>query len=61
MLAERFKRHGLSAAWLKDQAEAGEIPCLRGGRRLLFDADAVEAVLIERAAQEPKGNVHESE
>lgn len=52
MLARRFKRYGLSAAWLRAEAEAGRIPCLRAGRRMLFDADAVEAVLIQRAAQE---------
>lgn len=33
---------------------AGRIPCLRAGRRLLFDADAVERALIQRAAQSPQ-------
>lgn len=56
MLARRFKRFGLSAAWLKSEAEAGRIPCLKAGRRMLFDADAVEAVLIQRAVQEAKGS-----
>jgi hypothetical protein len=42
----------LSAAWLKAEAEAGRIPCLRAGRRLLFNVEAVKAVLLERAATE---------
>ena len=61
MLAERFKRYGLSVAWLKSEAEAGRIPCLKAGRRLLFDADAVETALIQRAAQEAKGITHARE
>ena len=55
MLARRFRRYGLSAAWLKAEAEARRIPCLKAGRRLLFDADAVEAALIQHAARKAKG------
>lgn len=51
MLAQRFKRYGLTVTWLKAEAEAGRIPCFRAGRRLLFDADAVERALLERAQQ----------
>jgi len=57
MLAQRFRRYGLSAAWLKAEAEAGRLPCLKAGRRVLFDAKAVERALIERAAEQ-KGEVH---
>lgn len=60
-LAQRFKRYGLSAAWLKAEAEAGRIPCLKAGRRMLFDADAVEAALVQRAAQEAKGSADDHE
>ncbi len=49
MLAQRFRSYGLTIAWLKAEAEAGRIPCFRAGRRLLFDAAAVEQALIERA------------
>jgi len=49
MLAERFKRFGLSLAWLKAEAEAGRIPCFKAGRKLLFDPEAVEQCLLERA------------
>jgi hypothetical protein len=49
MLARRFKRYGLTQAWLKAEATAGRIPCFTVGRRMLFDPDAVESALIERA------------
>jgi hypothetical protein len=50
MLAERFKRYGISQAWLKAEAEAGRIPCFRAGRKLLFDyPQAVEQSLLPRA------------
>jgi len=50
-LASRFKRFGLSVAWLKAEAEAGRIPCFKAGRKLLFDPEAVEQSLIARARQ----------
>jgi hypothetical protein len=40
----------LSAKWLKGEAIAGRLPCLRVGRRLLFNPIAVEAALALRAA-----------
>jgi len=36
--------------WLKQEAQAGRLPCLRVGRRLLFNRVAVEHVLADRAA-----------
>ena len=36
--------------WLRGEAEAGRVPCLRAGKVFLFDAEAVERVLLERAA-----------
>jgi hypothetical protein len=42
---------GLPRAWLKAEALAGRLPCLRVGRNtLLFDPDAVRAALARRAA-----------
>ena len=38
-------------AWLRQEAEAGRIPALRVGRRLLFNAEAVARILMERAAE----------
>jgi hypothetical protein len=40
------------AAWLREEAEAGRIPHLKAGKTLLFDPDAVEQVLLERARRE---------
>ncbi len=42
-------RLGVPAAWLRGEALAGRIPCLRAGRRLLFHLTAVEAALLLRA------------
>jgi hypothetical protein len=51
---------GLTQKWLRVQAEAGAIPCLRADSRFLFDFEAVEAALAERAAQ-TRGGDHEQE
>jgi hypothetical protein len=58
MLAERLKPFGLTQAWLKAEAEAGRIPCFRAGRRMLFDPEAVEQALLQRARQTEKGGAH---
>lgn len=38
----------LPAAWLKREADAGNLPCVRAGRRLMFNLDAVLRALGER-------------
>jgi hypothetical protein len=35
--------------WLRAEADAGRIPCLRADEAILCDLDAVEAVLLARA------------
>jgi len=40
----------LPRAWLLQEADAGRIPCLRVGRRRLFNVDAVRAALARQAA-----------
>lgn len=40
----------LPASWLRQEAIAGRIPCLRVGRTLLFNMDAVRKALDARAA-----------
>jgi hypothetical protein len=35
--------------WLRAEAAAGRIPCLRAGDQILCDVEAVEAALLERA------------
>lgn len=42
----------LPREWLRREALAGRIPCLRIGRKLLFSPAAVEKALTERAATE---------
>ena len=42
-------RTGLSTSWLRAEAEAGRIPSLKVGRRLMFNIATVEAALLERA------------
>ena len=43
------RRLGLPAAWIKAEADAGRIPSLRAGRRLMFNPDAVNSTLNDRA------------
>ncbi len=37
--------------WLRQEADAGRIPCLKAGRTYLFNVGAVEQVLVRRAAE----------
>jgi hypothetical protein len=46
------RRLRVTTAWLRDEANAGRVPCLRAGTRYLFAPEAVERVLAERAANE---------
>ena len=46
-LAARLR---LPRDWLREEAIAGRLPCLRVGRKLLFNLPAVERILAERAA-----------
>lgn len=51
-LARMARRLRVTGAWLRDEADAGRVPCLRAGTRYLFAPEAVERVLAERAANE---------
>ncbi|MFO0826715.1 MAG: hypothetical protein U0572_01090 [Phycisphaerales bacterium] len=42
----------LPAAWIRREADAGRLPCLRVGRRRLFSLRAVLAAIAERQARE---------
>ncbi len=45
----------LPIAWLKTEAQTGQIPCLHIGRKCVFNLTAVKRVLAERAAEvQPK-------
>ena len=55
------RRLRVTQAWLRDEAEAGRVPHLKAGQRLLFDADAVERVLLDRATDgKPQGDDDEA-
>lgn len=55
MLTRRLRRYGIPRTWLAAEVQAGRLPCLRVGRRLLFDPQAVEQALLARARQTLEG------
>jgi hypothetical protein len=40
---------GVPAAWLRREADAGRVPFLRIGRRLLGDAEAIRKLIADRS------------
>jgi hypothetical protein len=50
-LTHAAKAFDLPVRWLKNEAIAGRLPCLRVGRRIYFDRHALENALARRAAQ----------
>lgn len=48
-------RLGLPIAWLRAEAFDGRVPCLRSGRRLFFNIEAVEQALLHRRPQPAGG------
>ena len=53
------RRLNLPLRWIDAEAKAGRIPALKVGRHFLFNGEAVERVLLERAAQVPQAVDHE--
>lgn len=53
-LSRMARRLRVPQNWLRAEADAGRVPCLRAGARYLFATETVEAVLAERAASEGK-------
>lgn len=45
-------RTGLPTAWLRREADAGHLPCIRAGRRRMFDLTAVLKALAERQTKD---------
>ena len=43
-LSRLSRRLGVTQDWLRSQADAGEVPCLKAGNRYLFNPVAVEPV-----------------
>jgi hypothetical protein len=50
-LGPTARRLRVPSRWLKGEAESGRVPHLRAGKVFLFDPEAVERVLLERAQQ----------
>jgi len=51
-LARMARRLGVTQRWLRDQTDAGRVPCLRAGRRLLYVPVAVQDALAELAVRQ---------
>lgn len=51
-LSRMARRLHVTVAWLRSEAEAGRVPCLRAGRCYLFSPVAVELAISQRAASE---------
>lgn len=47
------RRLRVPVAWLRGEAEAGRVPHIQAGKVFLFNPDAVEAELVERASRTP--------
>lgn len=45
------RRAGVTQQWLREQADAGVIPCLPAGRRYLFEPTAVIEALAALASR----------
>ncbi len=49
-LSRMARRLAVTQRWLRDQADAGKVPCLKADNRYLFNPAAVQEVLAEQAA-----------
>ena len=47
-LPELAERTGLPLAWLKRETDSGRLPCIRAGRRRMFNLEAVLHALDEQ-------------
>ena len=54
-LSRMARRLGIPQQWLREQADAGQIPCLKVGNRYLFNSVAVQEVLASKAARTRQG------
>lgn len=54
-LARMARRLGVTQDWLRAEADAGNVPCLRAGKRLLFNAAATQEALAFQAAEHRQG------
>jgi hypothetical protein len=49
-LPRMARRLGVTAKWLRAEADAKRLPCVRAGRAYLFAAQRIEELLAARAA-----------
>jgi len=54
-LPRMARRLGVTQQWLRHQANADKIPCLKAGNRYLFNPIAVQKVLATKAARAERG------
>ncbi len=54
-MARMARRIGVTQDWLREQADAGRVPCLKAGTRYLFNPVAVQEALATEAAQTRQG------
>jgi hypothetical protein len=52
------RKLGVPARWLRDEIQAGRIPGLRAGTKVVVNLEVVANILAERAT-EHSGEVHE--
>ncbi len=58
-LSRMARRIGVTQQWLRDQADAGKIPCLKAENRYLFNPVAVQDSLAAKAARTRQGGSDE--
>ncbi|MBL8827827.1 MAG: hypothetical protein JNM18_12690 [Planctomycetaceae bacterium] len=54
-LPRMARRIGVTQQWLREQADAGHVPCLKAGKRYLFNPEAVEQAVAAKAAESRQG------
>jgi hypothetical protein len=46
------RRVGVPPGWLRQEAAAGRVPCLRAGHRFVFEVDSLATALATRIRQQ---------
>lgn len=54
-LSRMARRLGITQRWLRGQADAGKLPCLKADNRYLFNPIAVQESLAAKAARTRQG------
>jgi len=47
-LLQASRALGLPTDWLREEASAGRVPCLRAGDRYLFDLEQLRELILDR-------------